>query len=190
MSNLEDDLRKNLETLPEALRQHVERVVEEADRLAALHGVDREKVRLAALGHDLVRAVPPDELLRMAREVGLNPSDVEEAEPVLLHGPIAARLLPERFGLDDPDVLQAVEAHTTGRPGMSAVAKILFVADKAEPVSLKYFPDWSEVWEIAQSDLDGAVLKGLDLSIQDAIKRGWLIHPQTIAARNHLLRLK
>lgn len=188
MAGVEEALRREARALPDGLRQHVERVVDEAERLAALHGVDSAKARLAALGHDLVRAVPRDELLRMARELGLNASDVEEAEPVLLHGPIAARLMRERFGVDDPEVLAAVEAHTTGRPGMSSLAKIMYVADKTEPVGLKYFPAWSEVRDLAENDLDAAVLKGIDLSIAEAVRRGWLLHPDTIAARNELLR--
>jgi len=188
MATPEEALRQYNDGQPDALRRHVERAVEEALRLARLHGVDEERARLTALGHDIVRATPHDELLRLAGEVGLEVSDLERAEPVLLHGAIAARLLPQRFGVDDPVVLDAVRYHTTARAGMSALEKVMYVADKTEPGGLKWFPEWAEVREIVERDLDAALLRGIDLSIEHALKKGWLLHPDTIAARNYLLQ--
>ncbi len=187
MATPEEALRDYNNGLPDGLRRHVERMVDEALRLAAIHGVDEGRVRLAALGHDIVRAEPPQELLRLAEELGLNPSDVERAEPVLLHGAVAARLLPERFGVDDPEILDAVRYHTTARAGMSMMEKVVYIADKTEPGGLKWFPEWSEVRDLADRDLDAALLKGLELSIERALREGWSLHPDTIAARNHLL---
>jgi len=188
MSTPEDALREYNNGLPDGLRRHIERMVEEALRLAAAHGLDEARVRLAVLGHDLVRAMAPEELLRLADEIGLKLSDVERAEPMLLHGVIAARLLPERFGVADPEILDAVRYHTTGRAGMSALEKVVYIADKTEPGGLKWFPEWSEVRELADRDLDAALLRGLDLSIERALRERWLLHPDTVAARNHLLR--
>jgi predicted HD superfamily hydrolase involved in NAD metabolism len=188
MATPEEALRDHNNGLPDGLRRHVERMVEEALRLAAAHGLDEERVRLAALGHDIVRAEPPQELLRLAGELGLEPSDVERAEPVLLHGVIAARLLPERFGVADPEILDAIRYHTTGRVGMSALEKVVYIADKTEPGGLKWFPEWGEVRDLADRDLDAALLKGIDLSIERALRKGWSLHPDTVAARNHLLQ--
>ena len=188
MATPEETLRQYNNGLPDGLRRHIERMVEEALRLAAAHGVDEGRVRLAVLGHDIARAMAPEELLCLAGELGLSPGDVERAEPTLLHGAVAARLLPERFGVDDPEILDAVRYHTTGRAGMSAMEKIVYIADKTEPGGLKWFPEWSQVRELADRDLDAALLKGLDLSIERALREGWLLHPDTVAARNHLLR--
>jgi HD superfamily phosphohydrolase YqeK len=71
-----------VEALPRGLRRHIEGVVAEARRLARLHGVDEERAELVAWAHDVARANRPGELLRLARELGLNPSEVEEAAPV------------------------------------------------------------------------------------------------------------
>jgi HD superfamily phosphohydrolase YqeK len=71
---------------------------------------------------------------------------------------------------------------------MSALEKIVYIADKTEPGGLKWFPEWSEVRELADRDLDGALLRGLNLSIERALREGWLLHPDTVAARNHLLQ--
>ena len=187
MAKPEEALREYNDRQPDGLRRHVERTVEEALRLARLHGVDEGRARLTALGHDIVRATPPDELLRLAGEVGLEVSDLERAEPVLLHGAIAARLLPQRFGVDDPAVLDAVHYHTTAHAGMSTLEKVMYIADKTEPGGLKWFPEWAEVREIVENDLDAALLRGIDLSIEHALKKGWLLHPDTIAAYNYML---
>jgi predicted HD superfamily hydrolase involved in NAD metabolism len=187
MSTLEEALREDLRRLPEGLRLHIERAAGEAERLAALHSVDAAKVRTAVLAHDLVRALPPDELLSLAEKIGLEPNDAERASPVLLHGPIAARLLAERFAVDDAEVLAAVRYHTTGRAGMSPVEKVVFLADKTEPEELTYYPEWREVRDLAQRDLDAAMLKALDLYLDRARREGWTLHPDVLAARDDLL---
>jgi predicted HD superfamily hydrolase involved in NAD metabolism len=187
VATIEEALREELRRLPEGLQNHTERAADEAERLAALHGVDAAKVRVAVLGHDLLRALPPDELLSLAEKIGLKPNDAERVAPVLLHGPVAARLLAERFAVDDPEVLAAVRYHTTGRAGMSAVEKVVFLADKTEPNELAYYPEWREVHELAQRDLDAAMLKALDLYLERARREAWTVHPDVTAARNDLL---
>jgi predicted HD superfamily hydrolase involved in NAD metabolism len=116
--------------------------------------------------------------------------EVERATPVLLHGPIAARVLPRDYALLDADVLAAIECHTTARAGMSVLEKVLFVADKIEPGKIEQRPAWQEVRELADPSLDEALLRWLDLHIEEALRRGWLLHRRTIEARNELLLSK
>jgi predicted HD superfamily hydrolase involved in NAD metabolism len=180
-------LREAVERLPDGLRDHVFRVEEESARLAGDHAVDIGLARIAALGHDLARAEPDERLLAMAVAYGLVPDDVEQAEPILIHGPIATRILARDYGLDYGEILAGIAAHTTARPGMSALEKVLFLADKIEVDKVKRRPAWEEVRELAPKDLDAALRRFLDLHLAEAIQRGWHIHPRTIAARNELL---
>jgi len=181
----EKELRRELDLLPDGLRAHVERVLDEATRLAARHGVDESKVRLAVLAHDLLRVTPREELLRLAAERGIEPNEAERAEPILLHGPIAASLLRERFGIDDAEVLNAVRYHTTGRAGMSDVEKVVFLADKTEPDEIVHYPQWREVRDLAQHNLDAAMLRALELYLERARQESWTVHPDVLAARAH-----
>ena len=183
MPDVEEALRRDLERLPEGLRSHVLRVLDEALSLAARHGVDARKVRLAVLGHDLLRVTPRDELSRLAAEMGIQPNEAEQSEPLLLHGRVTVAVLRERFSVDDPDVLNAVRYHTTGRAGMSDVEKIVFLADKIEPDELRYHPEWGAVRDLAQDDLDAAMLRALDLYLARARREGWTLHPDVVAAR-------
>ena len=181
-------LRDAVERLPVGLRDHVFRVEEEAARLAGEHAVDIGLARIAALGHDLARAEPDERLLEMAVEYGLVPDEVEKAEPILIHGPIATRILAREYKLDYGEILAGVAAHTTARPGMTSLEKVLFLADKIEVDKIKRRPPWAEVRELAPRDLDGALRRFLDLHLAEALQCGWHIHPRTIAARNELLR--
>ena len=181
-SDVEEALRREVEQLPEPLRSHVKRVEDEGERLARRHGVDEATVRLAVLGHDLLRVTPREELLRLARDAGIDPNEAERAEPLMLHGAMAARLLSQRFGIDDAAVLDAVRYHTTARAGMSDVEKIVFLADKTEPDELARYPEWREVRDLAQDDLDAAMAKALALLLEQAHREGWTVHPDVLAA--------
>jgi predicted HD superfamily hydrolase involved in NAD metabolism len=108
-------------------------------------------------------------------------------EPILLHGPLAVQVLREQYKVLDADVLGAVAAHTTARPGMTPLQKLIFIADKIEPQKMGHRPEIMRVSDLAESDLDEALFAYLEYQIGDALRGGWPLHPNTIAARNELL---
>ena len=185
------DVRTELEAavaeLPAGLRDHVLRVVTEARSLALRYDVDEERATLAALGHDLARGHTSADLLRQAEAAGLTPSDIERAQPILLHGPLSARLMAERFSIVDDDVLAAACYHTTARAGMSALERVIYVADKIEPEKARREPALGDARRLADSDLDAALRELLDYQVSRAVERGWPLHPDTVAARNELV---
>jgi len=187
MNDAERALRETVDGLPAGLRGHVLRVVDEARRLARRHGVDEERAALAALGHDILRDRAPSELLALAASMGVQPDPVEQAAPILLHGPLAARLMSERYGVADPDVLAAAAWHTTARAGMSPVEKVLFLADKVEPGKSRRSRARMAVRVLAEDDLNAALLTWLDRGLARSLRRRWALHPATVAARNELL---
>jgi predicted HD superfamily hydrolase involved in NAD metabolism len=181
-------IREAVARLPRGLADHVERVAAEADRLAAgFKELGREQVELAAWGHDIARALSPRELLAKARRFGLEVGPVEEEAPILLHGPVGAEMLRREHGIDDPQVLAAAHFHSTGRAGMSVVEKVIFVADKIEPGKVRARPALARVRELADRDLDAAILEYLDQMLAMASEEGWSLQPQAVAARNELL---
>jgi predicted HD superfamily hydrolase involved in NAD metabolism len=186
-AELEARLRQAVEALPEGLRDHIHRVEDEAERLARIHAVDAERVRLAVLGHDLVRDKSDEELLALAPRYGVEPDKVQAATPILLHGPIAAAILVKDYGVQDAEILAGVDCHTTGRAGMSRLEQVLFVADKIEPHKQTRNPELSQVRDLAQTNLDAAVLRYLDFNLEQSLQRRWLVHPMSLEARNQLL---
>ena len=181
-------VREAVTRLPRGLAEHIERVAAEADRLAAgFKELDREQVELAAWGHDIARALSPQELLAKARQFGLEVGPVEEEAPILLHGPVGAEMLRQGYGIDDPQVLAAARFHSTGRAGMSLLEKVIFVADKIEPGKVRAKPALARVRDLADRDLDAAILEYLDQMLETAREEKWPLHPQAVAARNELL---
>jgi predicted HD superfamily hydrolase involved in NAD metabolism len=185
-----DMLRAAVARLPRGLAEHVERAVAEARRLALLHGIDEERAALAAWGHDIARALSPSELLAEARRLGLTVDPVQEAAPILLHGPVAEAWLARDYGIDDAELLAAAHYHTTARAGMSTLEKIIFIADKIEAGKAKGNPAAAKVRQLAGDDLDAAALEYLNRHAVEAARRGWALHPDTAAARDDLLAKK
>ncbi len=181
-------LESAVDELPAGLQEHVLRVVAEVRRLAQMHGVDEERAVVAALGHDLVRAMRPDELIAAAEHAGLTISDVEHSEPILLHGAIGASLMMERYGVSDEEVLAAARYHTTAHAGMSQLERLIYVADKVEPGKSQGDARLTTARQLAEESLEAAMRVLLDLHVTRALERDWPLHPQTVAARNELLR--
>ena len=176
-----------LESLPQGLQEHIQRVRDIAAELALRHGLDPHQADLAAAAHDLARAFKAEELLVQTREAGLSLHPVEEALPVLLHGPLAAHWLRWRYGTEDSEVLEAVRWHSTANRGLSLLAKLTFLADKLDPPKLSRYPFLEQVRALAWEDLDAALLEFLQQEVRALLEAGRLIHHASIEARNELL---
>jgi predicted HD superfamily hydrolase involved in NAD metabolism len=180
-------LRDAVSKLPDWLQGHISRVEEEGVRLAAIYDVDPGKIRVAALAHDLARAYPEERMMPLALRYGVDPDEIEVRAPMLLHGPIAASMLSTEYDCRDLDILGAVTLHTTAWPGMSALEKVLFIADKIEPDKVERRPALAGVRDLAGQSLDAAMLRYLDLYLLEALEKAWLVTQNTIAARNEIL---
>ena len=141
---------------------------------------------LGVAAHDLARALDGESILNEALSYGIVPNVVELRSPSLLHGPLAAAWI-ESDGVSDPQVLEAVRYHTTGRMGMGPVAKVVFLADKLDPAKVKRRPALEEVEALAHEDIDRALLRCLDHRIGLLIAKRRTIHPASIDFRNELL---
>lgn len=165
--------------------QHTQRVAALARQLALRWGADIVAAEVAAVLHDCARELPDASLLKMVDDFGIVRDTISDAVPMLYHGPVAAAWARSRWGIDDPDVLEAIAVHTTGKPGMSLLAQVLYVADAVEPG--RNFPEARELRQKAFADLDEAVRATLESSISYLIKTGRLVHPDSLAARNALV---
>lgn len=181
-------IRDELASRPAGLIRHVARVVAEATSLASYWDVDPERVALAAWGHDLFRAFASEELLRLAREAGLPISTADVAEPVLLHGPLAAATLRERFAVTDDEALAAVRDHTLGSHTMPLISKLILLADKVEPRKRKRTPVMREIRRLARRDLDAALLCWADWKWVEEREQGWQSHAIHWSAREEWVR--
>ena len=176
-----------IKELPQGLQDHLHRTRDVALDLARRHGVDTAEVELAALGHDICRALDDATLLTEARAAGIDIHPVEERVPVLLHGPLAAHRLQQECGVTDTEVLEAVRWHSTSCAGMGRVGLVVFLADKLDPDKASRNPQQNQIKEAALGSLERAVADYLTAELSSLLAQGSLLHPASVEERNDLL---
>jgi len=159
----------------EARYKHIQRVAAMCEVLALQFDLNPEKCLIAAYAHDYAREWSSQDLQLYVRTHQIASIALEQEKPVLLHGKVAKSILEKHFSYQDPQVLEAVENHTLGKPGMGAIARLLFVADYAEP-GRKYL---DEAWRknLMGKDLP-CMVKAVILHAQERHKDA---HPLTLA---------
>ncbi|MDQ6766426.1 MAG: bis(5'-nucleosyl)-tetraphosphatase (symmetrical) YqeK [Candidatus Eremiobacteraeota bacterium] len=172
--------------LPRNRYRHVLGVARTAERLARRYGVSTHKARVAAMIHDIARNWSPEELFAYMRRHGLAISAAEQQAPALLHARVGAHLAREQFGVDDPQMLLAIERHTVAVPGMSDLEKILYVADTIEPS--RSFSQRAAAAAAADLSLDKGLLACVKASMEYLTSNGIPIAPQTLALYQDLVQ--
>ncbi len=152
-------LRKSVEKVQDARRfEHTLGVEYTAAALAMRFGGDIEAARVAGLLHDCAKCLSDEKKLSICRKNHLSVTEVEKKNPFLLHAKVGACLARKKYGVENPDILNAIRNHTTGRKGMSLLEKIIFVADYIEP-GRKHAPRLAEIRRLAFTDLDQALVE-------------------------------
>ena len=156
---------------------HVQGVEAEAVKLAARWGVPADDAAEAAICHDITKKLSQDEQLRLCDKYGIMTDAAERASEKLLHSRTGAALAGELFGLSD-EVKSAIRWHTTGRPGMTALEKITYLADYIEP-NRSGFPGLEELRRACYEDLDLAMELAMRMSLDEVRGRGQEPHVYT-----------
>ena len=157
ISKMEKALKKELDT---SRYRHTLGVMYTAAALAMRYGADLQKAQVAGLLHDCAKCIPNDRKLKLCDKYHLPVSRVEHNSPFLLHAKLGAYLAKKEYGVTDEEILSAINWHTTGRPDMTLLEKIIFVADYIEPMRSKA-PNLAQIRQMAFIDLDQAVFMTL-----------------------------
>ena len=114
----------------ETTLRHVEEVAETAVKLAKVYNVNVEKVKLAALLHDISAIMSPQAMYELAKVRDFEIDVAEEKYHFLLHQRISRLIAQEEYSINDSEILDAIECHTTLKKNASMYDKIIFIADK------------------------------------------------------------
>ena len=152
---------------------------ETAARLAVRWGENPEDAAEAGILHDITKKLSTDEQLRLVEKYGIVLDAADIAAPKTLHALTGAWFAREHFGVPD-NIFSAIEWHTTGRPGMTTLEKIVYLADFIEPT--RDFPGVERVRALAFADLNGAMIKALQMSMDEVARRGAAPHPRSAEA--------
>jgi predicted HD superfamily hydrolase involved in NAD metabolism len=180
----EEALKIVKEQLTDHRYQHTLGVVETAITLAKKYGADEKKAETAAIFHDYAKFRPKDEM----RQIILNqnfPQDLLHYHAELWHAPAGAYLVEREAGIKNKEVLDAIRYHTSGRPGMTLLEKVIYLADYIEPG--RHFPGVDEVRALAKENLDKALIQAVKNTILFLMKKNQPVYPDSFKTYNDLV---
>ncbi len=178
ISHINEDLRNIL--TPKRFK-HTQGVAEEAVKLAHIYNEDEDKAYLAGLLHDCAKCYTDEEKLQLCHKYNVPLDRVIKKQPDLAHSFLGGAMAKAEYGVEDEDIINAICYHTTGRANMSLLEKIIYIADYIEP-NREYFPGLEEVRQLAYTDIDKAVERSLQNTIEHNINKKRIIHPLSAAA--------
>lgn len=155
---LEHRLKKELD---EDRYQHTLGVMFTAAALAMCYGESVERAECAGLLHDCAKCIPNEKKLKLCQEYGIEVTKTEMKAQYLLHSKLGAYLAKAQYGVEDEEIISSIRWHTTGRPNMSTLEKIIFIADYIEPQRNKA-ENLPEIRQLAFRDLNQTVLRILE----------------------------
>lgn len=178
-------IRKNLRKRLDPFRyEHSLGVSYTSACLAMKYGCDLEKAELAGLIHDCGKRYPDNIIIKKCMKHGIPLSKEELAAPAVLHAKYGAWLAEHKYGITDNEILQAVCFHTTGKPDMTLLEKIIYVADYIEPRRNKA-PDLAKMRKLAFEDLDRTVYEMLCSTLKYLERKGSPVDPMTRKAYDY-----
>lgn len=165
--------------------QHTLGVMETAITLAKRYGADEQKAETAAIFHDYAKFRPKDEMKEIIVAQGY-PQDLLTFNSELWHAPAGAYLVEKEAGITDPEVLAAIRYHTSGRPAMTLLEKVIYLADYIEPG--RHFPGVDEIRGMAMENLNKALIKAVQNTILFLLKKNQPVYPDTFYTYNDLIK--
>ena len=162
---------------------HVLGTAATAVKLAEKYGADAHRAEVAGLLHDCTKKLSMAEQLALCERYGIVLDELEKKALKLLHAKTGAALARDVFGVDD-EIYNVILWHTTGRPGMTVLEKVIYLADFIEPT--RDFPGVDTLRRTVWEDLDRGLLMGLEMTVEEMQEMGSPIHVNTLTARDYL----
>lgn len=148
---------------------HVMGCAEEAVRLAARWGADPYDAGAAGLLHDITKKLTVDEQLLLCDKYGIIINMSVPGTEKTLHQITGAAMAWHEFGVS-PAIRDAIRWHTTGKPDMTTLEKIIYLADYIEPT--RNFDGVEPLRQLCYEDLDAAMELGLRMTMDDLASKG------------------
>ena len=173
------------QTLSEKRFHHSECVMKRCIEIAEKLDYDMEIAAKVGIAHDIAKEIPPDEKIKYMEDNNIEIDEIERENTSLLHAKIGKDIAIKKFEFTE-EMGQAIRAHTTGMINMSLLDKILFIADRTSEE--RGFPDIDLINKLLEKNIDEAVLYIMDKKIMLQIEKKATMHPDSIFARNYILR--
>ena len=155
-----------------------------AVKLAKRWGADPEKAALAALLHDTAKELPREEMLQILNDNAIMAENAQNRPSPVWHGICAAILAQTQWGVEDEEVLSAIRCHTTGKPGMSLLDEIVFLADMTS--AERDYPEVDYLRKLEKKDIHQAMREALEMNLHWLEESGKPVDEETRAALEDL----
>lgn len=149
-----------------------------AAAMAMRYNADVQKALVAGILHDCAKCMDHEEQLKIIKKQGLPVTEFELKNPKLLHAGVGAYLAEHTYGVRDEEILDAIRYHTTGRPDMTKLEKIIFLADIIEP-NRRMFPEMEEIRRAIFEELDTGLVLTLKYLLEYLSREESQIGPMT-----------
>ena len=159
--------------------EHSEGVMYTAAALAMRYGEDLEKAQIAGILHDCAKCMPDSKKLKICEKNHIEITEAEKMSPFLLHAKVGAYIAKAKYDIEDTEILDAIACHTTGKPAMTLLEKIIYISDYIEPMRNKA-SNLEEVRKMAFVDLDEALFKILSDTLVYLEKSSKKMDPMTM----------
>jgi len=169
--------------------EHTLGVAYTAAALAMRYDANIKSAELAGLLHDCAKCLSDEKRISICEKHNISINEIERQNPFLLHPKVGSFLAMEEYKVYDTDIINAILNHTTGRPDMSLLEKIVFVADYIEP-NRKQAPNLKEIRKLAFLDLDQALVKILEDILIYLESTDCVVDPMTSKTYNHYVGKK
>ena len=176
--NLKDDMTIN--GITHKRYYHSLGVAKATKELAIIHNIniDLDKAYVSGLLHDVTKLIPLDIQKEMLYDLGFKDDDEIMKSHNVWHGITAPAYVIKKYEIIDDEILDAIRYHVMGRPNMTILEKLVFIADYIEENRVgKVF---ETAREIAKDDLNKAVLYILESQIAYIKSRNEYLVSQTI----------
>ncbi|MBC2577159.1 HD domain-containing protein [Peptostreptococcus russellii] len=173
--------------LPEKRKRHSLNVAKSAVRLCEFRGCDKKKAEIAGILHDTAKYVKFADVDKYCKKYGIELDDLEKKSTALSHSVLGSYIAKYEFGIDDEEILGAIRYHTTGKPDMSPLEEVIYLADLIEEG--RDYPGVDDLRKMAYSgEIDKAIVKSIDNTITLVLKKKAPLHTRTVEARNYYIQ--
>lgn len=187
------DIRKIRKAMEKSLDpkrfEHTLGVAYTAAAMAMYYDIPIQNAQIAGYLHDCAKCMTDERRLSICEKHNISMNEIERRNPFLLHAKVGSFLAMEEFHVKDTDIINAILNHTTGRPGMSTLEKIIFIADYIEP-NRTQAPNLKEIRKKAFVDLDQTMLQILADMLTYLNSTGGEVDPMTQKTYEYYRKLK
>ena len=162
---------------------HCMEVGEYAYQLGEKYLTSPEKVSIAGYLHDISAIYPNNQRISVAQKYGIELNEAEMAFPMIIHQKISKSIAKMDFGIEDNEILSAIECHTTLKKNYSDIDLVLFVADKIKWDQEGKPPYLDGLLQALNCSLENAAYFYIDYILKHDIK---VVHPWLWDAYNQL----